>query len=52
MSRDRTTGALRQDSARVTAAEWFAGGERIPYDPEFARVLTEKEAAVAISPSP
>ena len=47
MSRDRTTGALRQDSAWVTAAEWFAGGQRIPYDPEFARVLTEKEAAEA-----
>ena len=30
---------------RVTAAEWFAGGHRIPYDPESARVLTEEEAA-------
>ena len=29
----------------VTAAEWFAGGQRIPYDPESARVLTEEEAA-------
>ena len=45
MSRDRTTGALRQD--RATAAEWFAGGQRVPYDPEPARVLTEKEAAEA-----
>jgi pimeloyl-ACP methyl ester carboxylesterase len=23
----------------VTAAEWFAGGQRIPYDPQSARVL-------------
>lgn len=30
----------------VTAAEWFAGGQRIPYDPHSARVLTEEEAAV------
>jgi pimeloyl-ACP methyl ester carboxylesterase len=30
---------------RVTAAEWFAGGQRIPYDPHAARVLTEQEAA-------
>jgi pimeloyl-ACP methyl ester carboxylesterase len=29
----------------VTAAEWFAGGQRIPYDPGSARVLTEEEAA-------
>ncbi|HEY4022964.1 MAG TPA: alpha/beta hydrolase [Pseudonocardiaceae bacterium] len=29
----------------VTAAEWFAGGRRIPYHPETARVLTEQEAA-------
>jgi pimeloyl-ACP methyl ester carboxylesterase len=28
----------------VTAAEWFAGGRRIPYDPASARVLTEEEA--------
>jgi hypothetical protein len=31
----------------VTAAEWFAGGQRIPYDPESARMLTEEEAAAA-----
>jgi pimeloyl-ACP methyl ester carboxylesterase len=30
--------------APVTAAEWFAGGQRIPYDPGSARVLTEEEA--------
>ncbi|HEY1569694.1 MAG TPA: alpha/beta hydrolase [Pseudonocardiaceae bacterium] len=33
----------------VTAAEWFAGGQRIPYDPEAARVLTEREAAATPS---
>lgn len=37
----RTTG-----TPLVTAAEWFAGGRRIPYDPEAARVLTEREAEV------
>jgi pimeloyl-ACP methyl ester carboxylesterase len=31
--------------APVTAAEWFAGGQRIPYDPGSARVLTEEKAA-------
>ena len=40
MSGNRTAGSLL-----VTAAEWFAGGQRIPYDPESARVLTEEEAA-------
>jgi pimeloyl-ACP methyl ester carboxylesterase len=40
MSGNRTAG-----SPLVTAAEWFAGGQRIPYDPESARVLTEVEAA-------
>jgi hypothetical protein len=34
-------------SPLVTAAEWFAGGQRIPYDPASARVLTEEEAAAA-----
>jgi pimeloyl-ACP methyl ester carboxylesterase len=46
MSRTKTAGLPRQDRVRVTAAEWFAGGQRIPYDPESARVLTEEEAAV------
>jgi len=32
----------RPDRALVTAEEWFAGGRRIPYDPEAARVLTEQ----------
>jgi pimeloyl-ACP methyl ester carboxylesterase len=40
MSGNRTAG-----SSLVTAAEWFAGGQRIPYDPEPARVVTEDEAA-------
>jgi pimeloyl-ACP methyl ester carboxylesterase len=40
MGGNRTAGA-----PLVTAAEWFAGGQRIPYDPESARVLTEEEAA-------
>ncbi len=34
-----------QDLARVTAAEWFAGGQRIGYDPGSARILSEQEAA-------
>jgi pimeloyl-ACP methyl ester carboxylesterase len=37
--------AQARDQAPVTAAEWFAGGRRIPYDPQAARVLTEQEAA-------
>ena len=36
-----------QDQARVTAAEWVAGGRRIPYDPQSGRVLTEHEVAAA-----
>jgi pimeloyl-ACP methyl ester carboxylesterase len=34
-----------QDRVQVTAAEWFAGGQRIPYDPGSARVLSDNEAA-------
>src|SRR5262249_25565442 len=45
MSRNKTADLPRQDVAWVTAAECFAGGQRIPYDPASARVLTEKEAA-------
>jgi pimeloyl-ACP methyl ester carboxylesterase len=47
MSKSKTAGLPRQDQARVTAAEWFAGGQRIWYDPGSARALTEKEAAAA-----
>ena len=35
----------QQERSRVTAAEWFAGGRRIPYDPGSARVLSGDEAA-------
>src|SRR5262245_59524235 len=35
-------------SSRVTAAEWFAGGQRVPYDPGSARVQTEEEAAAML----
>jgi pimeloyl-ACP methyl ester carboxylesterase len=42
MSGNETAG-----SPLVTAAEWFAGGQRIPYDPASARVLTEEEAVAA-----
>jgi pimeloyl-ACP methyl ester carboxylesterase len=49
MSRNKTAGLprqkQRQDRALVTAEEWFGGGQRIWYDPESARVLTEEEAA-------
>jgi pimeloyl-ACP methyl ester carboxylesterase len=37
---------MSSNKMRVTAAEWFAGGQRIPYDPHSARVLSEQEAAV------
>src|SRR5215831_13225677 len=47
MAGNETADRLRQDQGRVTAVEWFAGGQRIPYDPESARVLTEEEAAAA-----
>ena len=36
-----------QDRPWVTAEEWFAGGERIWYDPGSARVLNAREAAAA-----
>src|SRR6266702_713216 len=39
-----TTDPPQRDRAPVTAAEWFGSGQRIPYDPESARVLTEEEA--------
>jgi pimeloyl-ACP methyl ester carboxylesterase len=35
----------RRDLALVTAAEWFAGGQRVGYDPGSARILSEHEAA-------
>ena len=45
MSTNDTAGLPRQGQSWVTAAEWFAGGQRIWYDPESARVLTEEEGA-------
>jgi pimeloyl-ACP methyl ester carboxylesterase len=47
MSRNETVARAGQDQDLVTAAEWFAGGRRIPYDQDSARVLTEEEAAAA-----
>jgi len=47
VSRNRAADLPPQDQALVTAAEWFAGGQRIPYDPGSARVLTDEEAAAA-----
>src|SRR5258707_284685 len=47
MSRNKTAGLPQQNEARVTSAEWFAGGQRIWYDPESARVPTAEEAAAA-----
>jgi pimeloyl-ACP methyl ester carboxylesterase len=45
MTRSDTGGWPREDRPRVTAAEWFAAGLRIAYDPASPRVLAEKEAA-------
>ena len=45
MNRNKTARPPQQDGARVSAAEWFAGGQRIPYDPGSARTLTEEQAA-------
>ncbi len=47
MSRNKTADLPRQNQKPVTAAEWFAGGQRIWYAPAAARVLTEREAAAA-----
>jgi pimeloyl-ACP methyl ester carboxylesterase len=45
MSRNTTAASRRRDQAWVTAAEWFAGGQRIGYDPDSASVPTEEAAA-------
>ena len=47
MSKSKAASQLPLDQALVTAAEWFAGGRRVPYDPQSARVLAEQEAAAA-----
>jgi len=44
MSRKDTTGPPPRDPALVTAAEWFAGGQRVWYDPQSRRVLAAKQA--------
>ncbi len=46
MDRNRTADWPQRDQAPVTAAQWFAGGQRIPYDSTSARVLNEDEAMV------
>jgi pimeloyl-ACP methyl ester carboxylesterase len=43
MNTSVTAGPPRR--ALVTAADWFASGHRIPYDPVSARVLPDQEAA-------
>ena len=35
----------QQERKLVTAEEWFAGGQRVPYDPKSGRLLTEGGAA-------
>ncbi len=45
MDRNKTAVLPGQARVPVTAAEWFAGGHRIPYDPKSVRVLAEEEAA-------
>ena len=41
-----TNTADLREPTRMSADDWFAGGERIWYDPESARVLTDEQAAV------
>jgi pimeloyl-ACP methyl ester carboxylesterase len=45
MRRTSSKGLPQRHHTLVTAAEWFAGGDRIPYDPQSGRLLTEQEAA-------
>jgi pimeloyl-ACP methyl ester carboxylesterase len=45
MSENTAAGASRLDRTPVTAEEWFAGGQRLWYEPGSARVVTEEEAA-------
>src|SRR5258705_4192113 len=42
MGRYNTTDPPGRDQALVTAAEWFGGGQRIPYDPESAPATRSK----------
>ncbi len=45
MNTNGMTASPRQDRELVTAAQWFAGGHRVPYDPDSARILTEEDVA-------
>jgi pimeloyl-ACP methyl ester carboxylesterase len=45
MNRSKTANSPRRDGVLVTAAQWFARGRRVWYDPESARVLSEERAA-------
>jgi pimeloyl-ACP methyl ester carboxylesterase len=45
MRNDKSADSPQRDRTLVTAAEWFAGGQRIAYDPGTRRVLTAEEAA-------
>jgi hypothetical protein len=47
MSRNKTSGKPPRSRNLVRAAEWFAGGQRVWYDPESARVRTGTQAAAA-----
>jgi len=47
MNTNKTAHLPRRDQALVTAAEWFARGRRVWYDPESARVLTAEQTAAA-----
>jgi hypothetical protein len=44
-ARNRTLDVSPDAQMLVTAAEWFAGGQRIWYDPGSARIMTDREAA-------
>ena len=47
MSRSMAARSTEPGPALVTAAEWFAAGRRIWYDPASGRVVTKDEAAAA-----
>ncbi len=49
MRQDTSADSSQRNGTLVTADEWFAGGQRIPYDPESGRVVTEEEAATTPS---
>src|SRR5438067_2227787 len=47
MSSEQALDLTPHDRALVTAAEWFASGQRIPYDAESGRALTDAADASA-----